>query len=148
MTFQDLLIHLGMETHLDLSEANKTGACTIQFDGDLDLSLEHDEDTGNLIMLVEIMRVPQENRAAFFSALMQLHLFGVATDGGVFGHDAQQDNILFFKTIALGYMNPEAALQQIENFVNQAQRWRTGLPESAVMHTKIESTTTASHIQN
>lgn len=70
---------------------------------------------------------------------MQLHLFGIATEGGVFGHDAQQDNILFFKTIILNQTNPETALKQIESFVNQAQRWRERLSSSVSAHINPQS---------
>lgn len=131
MNFSELLSALGMETKLDLSAAVKAGGCTIQFDQNLDLVLEADTDSGQVQMYVAVAQVPATSRENFFSALLQLHLFGLATDGGIFGLDAQLDRVLFFKTLPLPQLDRAGALRQIEVFVNQAERWRDRLVEVA-----------------
>ncbi|WP_186332343.1 type III secretion system chaperone [Bordetella genomosp. 13] len=127
MTFAQLLAALGMETKLDLNAAVQTGGCTIQFDQSLELTLEFEADSGNLQLYVTAAQAPPTNREAFFAALLQLHLFGMATEGGVFGFDPQLDRVLFFKTLSLPSLDEAAALGQVEVFVNQAERWRARL---------------------
>ena len=131
MTFSELLSALGMETRLDLSAAAAAGACTIQFDKKLDLVLEADAGGDLLQLHVAIADAPETNRANFFAALLQLHLFGLATDGGVFGFDPQRNRVLFFKTLSLSSLQVSQALKLIETFVNQAERWRDHLLEAA-----------------
>ena len=139
MKFSELLSDLGMETHLDLSAAAQAGGCTIQFDKDLEVVLEEDTETGAAQIMSEVAHVPKTDREQFFAALLQLHVFGLATDGGVFGFDPQHDRILFFKTLDLVRMDPPEAIQQIETFVNQAQRWRDHLP-AAIPNLTSQST--------
>ncbi|SAI72409.1 Tir chaperone protein (CesT) [Bordetella ansorpii] len=127
MNFAQLLAALGMETKLDLNAAVQTGGCTIQFDRSLEVTLEFEADSGNLQLYVTAAQAPASNREAFFAALLQLHLFGMATEGGVFGFDPQLDRVLFFKTLALPTLDEAAALKQVEGFVNQAERWRARL---------------------
>jgi len=129
MTFAELLAQLGMETKLDLSAAAAAGGCTIQFDKNLDIVLEADAQTGVVQMYMVIAQAPAINRESFFAALLQLHLFGLATDGAVFGFDPQLNRVLFFKTLPLSLLDGSNALKQVESFVNQAERWRDRLLE-------------------
>ena len=130
MTFSELLVQLGMETKLDLAAAAEAGGCTIQFDKNLEIVLESDAQTGVVQMYIAIVQAPATNRENFFAALLQLHLFGLATDGAVFGFDPQLNRVLFFKTLPLSLLNVDDALKQVESFVNQAERWRDRLLEA------------------
>ncbi len=127
MTFSELMVQLGMETKLDLAAATQAGGCTIQFAEKLEIVFESDDDTGILQMYIAIAQAPASNRENFFSALLQLHLFGLATDGAFFGFDPALDRVLFFKTLPLSLLDPTGALEQVESFVNQAERWRDRL---------------------
>jgi hypothetical protein len=127
MNFAQLLTALGMETRLDLQSAVAAGGCTIEFDRNVTLSLEAETETGQVQMYVPIGDPPAANRDTFFAALLQLHLFGVATGGGVFGFDPQPGRVLFFKTLDLPRLDEAAALAQVEVFVNQAEHWRARL---------------------
>lgn len=126
MTFSELLVQLGMETKLDLTAAARTGGCTIQFDRELDIVMEWDAATGVLQLYHALKHPDAISREHFYKAILQLHLFGLATDGGAFGM-APHDQPLFFKTLHLADMNVDAALRQVESFVNQAERWRNHL---------------------
>ncbi|WP_187394907.1 type III secretion system chaperone [Pigmentiphaga aceris] len=127
MNFAQLLTALSMETHLDLQAAVAAGGCTIKFDQNVELSIESEADTGLVQLYVVVAEPPAINRETFFAALLQLHLFGVATGGGVFGFDPQLGRVLFFKTLDLALLDEAAALKQLEVFVNQAEHWRARL---------------------
>jgi hypothetical protein len=129
MTFSELLVQLGMETKLDLAAAAEAGGCTIQFDKNLEIVLESDAQTGVVQLYIAIAQVPATNRENFFAALLQLHLFGLATDSAFFGFDLQLDRVLFFKTLPLSLLDADNALKQVESFVNQSERWRDRLVE-------------------
>lgn len=144
MNFKELLSSLGMETRLDLSEAVQAGGCSIQFDKNLELVLESDENAGIVQMYIEVAKAPATGRESFFAALLQLHLFGLATDGGTFGFDPAQERVLFFKTLPLSLLEPQEALGHIERFVNQAERWRTHLPAATAKAQEAASTNATS----
>jgi len=127
MNFAQLLTALSMEIRLDLQAAVAAGGCTIQFDRNVELVLEAEADTGQVQLYVAVAEPPAANRETFFAALLQLHLFGVATGGGVFGFDPQLGRVLFFKTLDLPRLDEAAALKQVESFVNQAEHWRARL---------------------
>jgi hypothetical protein len=75
----------------------RSGGCTIQFDKNLDIILEADTENGVVQMYIVIAQAPATNRENFFAALLQLHLFGVATNGTFFGFDPQLNRVLFLK---------------------------------------------------
>lgn len=145
MTYAELLSSLGLELHLDLSEAVKTGSCTLQLQEGFELTLEYDEPADQLLMLTETMKMPSEDRLEFLSALMQLHLFGIATKGGVFGLDPQQDRILFFQTLSLAPIDQQTALGTVEEFVNQARRWAEQLPRATARLPGLAAGNNANH---
>lgn len=129
MTFSELLVQLGMETKLDLSAAAQTGGCTIRFDRELDIVMECDAATGVLQLYHALDHPAAASREHFYKVMLQLHLFGLATDGGAFGM-APHDQPLFFRTVPLANVNVEDALKQVESFVNQAERWRSHLGQA------------------
>ena len=105
MNFAQLLTALSMETRLDLQAAVAAGGCTIKFDKNVELVIESEPDTGQVQLYVVVAEPPAVNRETFFAALLQLHLFGVATGGGVFGFDPQLGRVLFFKTLDLALLD-------------------------------------------
>lgn len=131
MTFEELLMVLGMETKLNLNEAVASGGCTVQFSKELEVTLEYDQKEERLQIFSTLIPVPPSNRETFFSALLQLHMFGYITSGGVFGYDQKQDEVIFFRTIPLSLMDAPRVLKELENFVNQTERWRGRLLEAA-----------------
>lgn len=134
MNYAQLLTALGLETRLDLQEATKAGSCTIQFDSALDVTLEADGqgDQQNVLQLhASLGSVPASDREALFARLLQLHLFGLATEQSHFGFDPQLQRIVFFKTVMLAHQTRQEALAAVESFVNQSLRWRNFLPTLA-----------------
>ena len=128
MTFDELLITLGLDTRLDLAEACKIGSCSIQFDGNVRVDIEHDQNTGILQAYCRVCDLPSSHREAFFAMLLQAHMFGTATDGCTFGLDPEQRQVILFKTIPLSQLNSSAAIQQLELLVQQSLRWGAYLP--------------------
>lgn len=132
MNYSSLLTGLQLETRLDLAAALKSGSCTIQFDGTLDVTLDAGERNGERTMLylhTVLGTTPPANAEALLTRLMQLHLFGLATSDGVFGLDPQSQHVLFFQTVDLARLTDQEALAVVEAFVNQAVRWREYLPQ-------------------
>ncbi|MCY0388263.1 type III secretion system chaperone [Robbsia sp. Bb-Pol-6] len=132
MNYQSLLTGLQLETRLDLAAAVKSGSCTIQFDGTLDVTLDAGDRDGEKTLLylhAVIGTTPDIGGEALLTRLLQLHLFGLATHNGVFGLEPQSNHVLFFQTIDLSRLTDQEALAGVEAFVNQAVRWREYLPQ-------------------
>ena len=128
MKFDEFLIVLGLDRHLDLAEATEAGSCSIQFDKQLTVNIEHDNDKGVAQAYCVISNAPATHRDAFFAMLLQAHLFGTATDGCMFGFEPKQDQVILFKTIPLAQLDGPQAIAQLESLVNQASRWSAYLP--------------------
>ncbi|MOA08730.1 Tir chaperone protein (CesT) [compost metagenome] len=77
-------------------------------------------------------------RARILSNVLQLHLFGMATDGNYFGYDAQLERIVFFRSVPLSGLAPAQAVQAIESFVNQLERWQAHLVRACVAQTDAQ----------
>lgn len=150
MNYGELLAALGLETRLDLAEAARLGSCTIKFDSNLEVTLEAEnqgEEQNTLQIYTTLGSAPANDRENFFARLLQLHLFGFATDNACFSYDPKLHQVLFFKTVPLSLLSQTEALVQVENFVNQAVRWQEFLPKleasATNLHTSFGMTQTA-----
>ena len=128
MKFDEFLISLGLDRHLDIAEAAQTGSCAIQFDQQLTVNIENDSDKGIAQTYCIVSNATATHRDAFFAMLLQAHMFGAATDGCMFGFEPKQDQVILFKTIPLAELDGPQAIAQLESFVNQASRWSAYLP--------------------
>ncbi len=132
LEFRELLDALGAETRLDTSAATAAGGCTLQFDGDLEVTFELAPGGRAAQLFSALMTIaPDGGREAVLAGVLQLHLFGMATQDCYFGLDPQQDRILLFRTLDLELHDSASALKAVEVFVNQAERWKGALPELA-----------------
>lgn len=128
MQFDDFLVSLGLDQRFDLTEAIETGACSLQFDNELTINIEHDKDKGATHAYCLLSNAPATHRDAFFAMLLQAHLFGTATDDCTFGFEPQRDQVILFKNIALAQLDRHSAFAQLESLVQQAWRWRAYFP--------------------
>lgn len=67
-------------------------------------------------------------RERLFAALMQIHVFGVATDDAYFGFDAGQDCVTLSKSQPLRGLDAAQAVRSVASFVDQCLRWNAALP--------------------
>jgi len=128
MKFDEFLIALGLDRHLDLAAATQAGSCAIQFDKQLTVNIEHDNDKGVAHAYSIVCNASATHRDAFFAMLLQAHMFGAATEGCTFGFEPKQDQVILFKSIPLAKLDGPEAIAQLESLVNQAARWAAYLP--------------------
>lgn len=126
MHYSQLVTAFGIETGLDPA-AMAAQSCTVQFDADLQVTFEAAAD-GRRLHLHAVLAHAACVDASLHAVLLELHLFGIATDGAYFGLDRNAGRILLFKTIALDTATLADALAEIAAFVDQGVRWRDALP--------------------
>jgi len=129
MKFDEFLIALGLEHRLNLADTVQTGACSIEFDNELTVNIEHDTHSDVMQAYCVLGNAPATHRDAFFAMLLQAHLFGAATDDCMFGFEPRQDQVILFRTIALANTDGHTAIAQLEALINQAVRWRDDFSE-------------------
>ncbi|MVW70498.1 type III secretion system chaperone [Bordetella sp. 15P40C-2] len=129
MKFEEFLVALKLDQRLNLADAVKAGACSIEFDNRVTINIEYDKAQAVAQVYCIAGRAPTVQRDAFFAMLLQAHMFGTATDGCMFGFAPQNEEIILFKTIALGELDTATAIKQLESVVNQSIRWTAYLPE-------------------
>ncbi len=135
MDFSSFLQEIGAAAHLDTSAAAQAGGCTIVFSETMEVTFEHDAKTRLVQVYAPVIPVGQwslDLRARILTNVLQLHLFGLATDGNYFGFDPQLDRIVFFRSVPLSGLEPAQAVQAIESFVNQLERWQAHLVRASV----------------
>lgn len=129
MHFDEFLSVLGLDKKLDLAEAKKAGACSIQFDHKVTVNIENDKSRGFIHAYCAIGQAPLAQRDALFAMLLQAHMFGVATDGCSFGYQPNNDHIILFISMDVSVLNSETATKKLETLVNQSIRWSEYLPK-------------------
>ena len=147
MDFPSFLQTIGAATHLDISAAAQDGGCTIVFSDTLEVTFEHDEKKQKVVLFAPLMCLGEwsaEARARMLARVLEVHLFGHATDENYFGFDTLLDRIIFFRSIALAPLEPAQGIQAVESFVNQLEHWLVELVQAAI-HPDAALPTLASH---
>ncbi len=129
MTFQEFLAAVGATAHLDVAEAVAAGGCTLQFDGAMDVTLEHDELAGAVHLHAMVLAAAGSGtaRERMLALLLQLHRFGVATGGCFFCLDPDLDQVTLMRTISLAGLDDAQAVGALEGFVGRLEGWRPRL---------------------
>jgi hypothetical protein len=129
MSFHTFLESLGAAAHLDVAAAAQAGGCTIKFDQRMEVVFEHDPQRELVQVFGTVLAtegMPPDARGRLAETLLQLHLFGLATDGSHFGYDPQLARVILFRTLSLS-MDDAALVSAVESFVNQLERWQAHL---------------------
>ncbi len=99
------------------------GVCRLIFDGSLAIDLE-DDGAGRLTLHSVIATLPGEGRETVMATLLSAHLFGLETDGAVFGLHPQTHDIYLFRTLASESLEVDLVYGALEGFVHQVEVWR------------------------
>lgn len=134
MDFSSFLQAIGAVTQLDTQAAAKSGGCCIVFSETMEVTFEHDANGQKVQLFAPVITTgqwPLELRSRILASVLESHLFGLATDGNYFGFDSQLERIMLFRSIALAPLQAEQAVQAVESFVNQLERWQGELIKSS-----------------
>ncbi|MEA9391149.1 type III secretion system chaperone [Acerihabitans sp. TG2] len=112
---------------MDLDEAIKSGGCSLCFDGNINLTFEHHNN--QVYLFSPVMTIQERLSDDFFACLLQIQLFGVATNRCWFGYDAGGQRIMLFCLLDLDNTTPDHAIARIEALVDQVQYWQENLPQ-------------------
>jgi hypothetical protein len=58
------------------------------------------------------------------AALLSAHLFGLDTDGAVFGLHPQTQDVYLFRTLTAANLDVDSAYAALERFTHQAEAWK------------------------
>lgn len=104
------------------------GICRLVFDRSVPIDIE-DDGVGNLYFHTSLGKLPESNREAVLIALMGSHLFGLQTDGAVFGLHPKTHELYLFRSLPVETLEVEGTLKVLERFTQQAQDWRGRIQE-------------------
>ena len=127
--FSQLISTLSRVTGIDPAAAIATGGCTVLFDGKLEVTLERTADQRSVYTFAPVLTLPPSGSARenVMQALLQVHLFGLTTNGAYFGVGPEAREAILFKTLELNHLDEDHAFAAIETFVNDLERWQTAL---------------------
>lgn len=129
MTFAELLQAMSADMHVDINKAVDSGGCAIRFENNVELNIECHNDEAYLFS--PVMRTAERLSDDFFASLLQIHLFGVATERCWFGFDASGNQVILFHLLTLDNMDAETAIKRIDTLITQVQYWQEHLPNIA-----------------
>jgi len=118
----DLIAELGQRLNLTGLTLNG-GVCRLVFDQTLPIDIE-DDSSGNLCFHTVLAPLPHDQRESLLAALLSAHLFGVDTDGAVFGLHPKTDELYLFRSLPVESLDVDKALTALERFTHQAEVWR------------------------
>lgn len=121
----DLVQEIGQRLNLT-GLTLKDGVCRLVFDEQLLIDIE-DDGVGNLCFHTTLGPAPFNGREDLFAALLSAHLFGLETDGGVFGLHPKTHEIYLFRSLPLDALQVDAAFNVLERFTQQAETWKRQL---------------------
>lgn len=150
MDFSSFLQAIGAAARLDTSAAAQAGGCSIVFSKTMEVTFEHDAKTQMVQVFAPVIPTGEwslELRAHMLANVLQLHLFGLATDGNYFGFDPALERIMFFRSIALTELEPAQAVQAVESFVNQLERWQAHLVRACAAQAAPSTPTVAKDVR-
>ncbi len=125
MNAPDLVAELGTRLNLTGITLNG-GVCRLVFDRRLPIDIE-DDGAGNLCFHTVLGPMPHDRREALMTTLLSSHLFGLDTDGAVFGVHPKTGDIYLFRSLPLDGIAVDSALSALERFTQQAETWKTRL---------------------
>ncbi len=129
MTFAELLQAISADMHVDLNKAVDSGGCAIRFENNVAINIECQND--EVYLFSPVMRTADILSDDFFASLLQIHLFGVATERCWFGFDASGNQVILFHMITLSNMDTATVIKRIETLITQVQYWQENLPKIA-----------------
>ena len=134
LNFSQLLAALGAAVHIDTAAAVTDGGCTLAFDGKLEVTFELSKDERSVYVFAPVLALPPSGNAreTVLQTLLQIHLFGMATNGCYFGLDPKLSRVILFKTLELDHLDDKSALAGIEAFVNDIERWQKAMLDLVV----------------
>lgn len=150
MDFLEFLQAIGAATQLDISAATQDGGCAIVFSDTLEVTFEHDEQNRKVVLFAPVMCVGEwlvESRERMLARVLEVHLFGMATDGNYFGFDPLLERILFFRSMALPQLEAAQAIQAVKSFVDQLEHWQSQLLQSS-LHADAAPQAPAPHVSH
>ncbi|PTY07814.1 hypothetical protein DB347_06205 [Opitutaceae bacterium EW11] len=122
MNPSDLVQEIGERLNLTGLTLND-GICRLVFDNSLPIDIE-DDDAGNLCFHSVLAPLPHDGRESLLAGLLSAHLFGIETDGAVFGLHPRTEELYLFRTLPVEGLEVEPALDALERFTHQVETWK------------------------
>jgi hypothetical protein len=130
MNAANLLAAWGQALGLPELALSDLGTAALLIDGTLTLNIEHEDDAGRLLLYVPLGAPPAAEREACFARLLQANLFGHGSGGGHIGLDAQRDELVLSRQLALDNTDLPALEAAIESLLAAARQLRELLAQS------------------
>jgi hypothetical protein len=107
-----------------------TNSCVLLFDGDIVLNIEFDEPTGQLILSAYLDELSQDSPESMLRELMVANLYWHRTDGATLGLEDATNGVILAQARAVTELDDPTFEKLVENFVNQAERWKKRIAQS------------------
>lgn len=113
---------------LALDEA--THSCVLMFDADLVVNVEYDDALGRLVLSCYLDELPSEGAEPLLRELLAANLYWHRTRGATLCLEEGTGGVILAYGHGVSELDGPAFEAVVENFVNQAERWRARIAEA------------------
>lgn len=143
MSLNHLLASLPPELGLQDLASDAKGICEVVVDGRLKILIEDDPQTRSLHLYSVVASVAEMDAVPAFATVLEAQLFGREIgEGMAFGLDQATSEIVLWRKMCSGNMEPDAFAEALTEFINWAEHWqaRLGTEEMSRSDLNLEST--------
>lgn len=126
MLVDALFRHLSNELGESVS-LGTTGACTLEFDGDVSVTIEVPEGSEVLHVYSNIDRCPTDRRSEFIEEALSLNLFGTQTGGAALALDQASNNVILCLSQPIELLDEHRLVAIVAGFVDMVPDLRQRL---------------------
>lgn len=114
---------------LALDEA--TQSCVLVFDGDLILNIEYDDTQSRLVLSCYLEELPRSGAEPLLRELLAANLYWHRTQGATLGLEEGTGGVILTYGHGVSELDGPGFEAAVENFMNQAERWRRRIADAA-----------------
>lgn len=109
---------------------DEQGYCCLTFDQSIVVNVEHDPDSGDLLLYSWLGR-PGRDREAVLADLLEANFFWQGTGGGTLSLERATGGVVLLDRVALAGLEISVFQRRLTGFVDRAEAWQRRLADGA-----------------
>ncbi|GAA5149638.1 hypothetical protein GCM10023213_47610 [Prosthecobacter algae] len=144
MSLSEILASLPPELGLQDLASDANGICELAVDDRLKILIEEEPQTLSLHLYSVVASVAEMDAVPAFATVLEAQLFGREIgEGMAFGLDQATSEIVLWRKMYSGNLEPDTFAEALTEFINWAEHWQTRLGTEGMSHSDLNLESTA-----
>lgn len=127
MDVNGVLAELSAKTGMDGLALDENLQCSLLFDDDIIVTLDHDPDDNALLLSSTIRTLAGLQNETFVKALLKASFLGAKTGGAAFSINEYNDDIVLWKRLGDTFVEYSTFEKQLNDFLAQVLYWKENI---------------------